>query len=282
MYQIDDPRLWDYIKSDLPSIDLTNELLQIDKIGSLEIVCREEAILCATEEASRIAQLLQCQTKFFLPSRTPVQAETVVIRIEGSFANLHKAWRLIQGLLEYSSGMATYTAAMVSQIHTTNPDCQLLTTRKSFPFAKEICIKSIMCGGAYPHRLGLSESILLFGHHKKGFSHKEDFLAAVTRMQRLSVEKKVIIESGNYQEAIDLIDRQVDGVQLERFSFPELEKIVQFRNHRSARTVLLATGGIHRDNAGQFAATGVDAIVSGAPYHKSGVTDMGSRLEIFP
>ena len=68
-------------------------------------------------------------------------------------------------ILEYSSGIATRTKKMVDKAKLVNPHVAVLATRKSFPGTKELSIKSIIAGGAFPHRLGLSETILIFKQH---------------------------------------------------------------------------------------------------------------------
>lgn len=283
MMLIDDLTLREYIRSDLPYLDLGNEYLQkytdTNREARLIIFTREDLTLCAAEEAVRIAEILQCKKSYFLPSGSAVLSGDTVLQLQGSFENLHKAWRLIQSLLEFSSKMASYTAAMVKEVKSANPNCELLTTRKSFPFAKEICIKSIRCGGAFPHRLGLSESILLFENHRKAFAKSEDFYNALLEMKKEISEKRVIVETGIRAEAKQLMDFGVDGLQLERLHPEDIKELVDYRNEHTPATVLMATGGIRLENVRDYAATGVDAIVTGAPY-QSGAADMGSRLEM--
>ena len=64
---------------------------------------------------------------------------------------------------------------MKKEIDEVNSNCELLGTRKNFPFAKKFCIKSIMSGGAMPHRLGLSETVLFFPNHRVVYEDKHDF-----------------------------------------------------------------------------------------------------------
>ena len=45
------------------------------------------------------------------------------------------------------------------------PKVAVLTTRKGFPGTKALAIKSVLAGGGYPHRLGISETVLIFKQH---------------------------------------------------------------------------------------------------------------------
>lgn len=65
---------------------------------------------------------------------------------------------------------------MVKAARSVNPDVAVVTTRKSFPGAKRIAIKAIIAGGALPHRLGLSETILPFKQHTAFLGGLGEFL----------------------------------------------------------------------------------------------------------
>lgn len=163
MNTISDNELLEYIKEDLPYFDLTTHLQQsVNKKARLEIFTREDIVVSCSEEAARIAQLLSCEVNFFLPSKSNIKKDEVLIQIQGDYNNIHQAYKLMQVLLEYSCKIATTTYEMTKIIKKENPNCELLTTRKSFPFAKRFCINSILNGGGMPHRLGLSETILFF------------------------------------------------------------------------------------------------------------------------
>lgn len=279
MYRIDDIKLTEYIKSDVPYLDLTSEYLEVDKTASLTLFSRESLTLCGSEEAKRIAELLDCKVVLYRPSKSSVEKGESFFQMEGSFSDIHRAWRLIQNLFEYGSGIATYAAGMLGSIKAENPNCELYTTRKTFPFAKEISVKAIRCGGAFPHRLGLSETILIFDNHKQAFSSKEEYYNALRTLQLRSLEKKLTVEADSTEEAKELIDFGVDALQLDKLTPEQLKEIVAYKNQKNPGIKILAAGGIRQENAAVFAATGVDAIVSGAPY-QSRAADIGSTMQV--
>ena len=81
---------------------------------------------------------------------------------------------------------------MKEKIDKVNPNCELLTTRKTFPFSKRFCIKAATCGGAMPHRLGLSETILFFDGHRIIYKNNEEFYEAIKNIKNKTSEKSVI------------------------------------------------------------------------------------------
>ena len=62
---------------------------------------------------------------------------------------------------DIASGIATRTSQIVKKAKAVNPSVVVVTTRKAFPGTKKVAIKAIIAGGALPHRLGLSETILV-------------------------------------------------------------------------------------------------------------------------
>ena len=147
MVYISDDNLERFIKEDVPYIDLTTIMLGIaGKNGRISFVCRDPAVICGTEEALRIMGKLNLNPLFHLPSGSAVKPGTVILEAEGRAENLHLAWKPAQNILEYLSGIATRTAAILARAREGNPNIQLLSTRKVFPGTKELAIKAVIAG----------------------------------------------------------------------------------------------------------------------------------------
>ncbi|WP_458700123.1 ModD protein [Sulfurospirillum sp. 1307] len=280
MFNLDDIELMNFIKEDVPYIDLTTYLQGAkNKRAKLQIFTREDIVVSCTEEAKRVAELLKCEVVFALNSGDKAKNGEVLLEFVGNYEDIHKAWRSTQLILEYSSAIATYANKMKEQIEAVNPHCELLGTRKNFPFTKRFCIKSIMSGGAMPHRLGLSETVLFFPHHRIVYKNNEEFFEALKDIKKRIPEKKLIVESETYEEAIELIKVGVDVLQMDKVSIETLEKIINYINKNSLHVKVLAAGGINKDNAKEFAKTGISGIVTSAMYF-CGMINLGTKMKI--
>ncbi len=280
MFKLNDNELLEYINEDVPYLDLTTTLQDApNKNAKMEIFTREDVIVSCSEESARVAELLGCKVEFVLPSKSKAKAGDTLMSFSGSYENIQSAWRATQLLLEYSCKIATYAHNMKSQIDEVNSRCELLVTRKHFPFAKKFCIKSIMCGGAMPHRLGLGETVLLFAHHRKIYRDDTEFYDAIKDIKGRAVEKKIIVEPQNIDDAIILMEHGVDVLQVDKSSIENLKMIISHRNKNHPNVKILAAGGVNINNAKDFAQAGVDGIVTSSVYF-CGMADMGSRLEI--
>ncbi len=280
MFKLNDNELLEYINEDVPYLDLTTTLQDApNKNAKMEIFTREDVIVSCSEESARVAELLGCKVEFVLPSKSKAKAGDTLMSFSGSYENIQSAWRATQLLLEYSCKIATYAHNMKSKIDEVNSRCELLVTRKHFPFAKKFCIKSIMCGGAMPHRLGLGETVLFFAHHRKIYRDDTEFYDAIKDIKGRAVEKKIIVEPQNIDDAIILMEHGVDVLQVDKSSIENLKMIISHRNKNHPNVKILAAGGVNINNAKDFAQAGVDGIVTSSVYF-CGMADMGSRLEI--
>ena len=112
-----------------------------------------------------IPQIARGVRKGLRPMSDRIAAGTVFLEGRGPAAGIHLAWKVSQTLVEYASGIATRTRRIVEAARAEAPDIAVACTRKNFPGTKEISVKAVLAGGAQMHRLGLSETLLVFPEH---------------------------------------------------------------------------------------------------------------------
>jgi len=277
MTRLSDNELWAYIREDLPYFDLTTHLLEASSRNALlSIVTRHRVVAACTEEAARIAELLGCSVHYKVASGTVVEEEGLLLELQGSGEALHQAWKLCQILLEYACGMATYAAEMLQHARSVNPHCEILVTRKSVPFSKRFSMRALLSGGVLPHRLGLSESVLIFGHHRALYPDEAAFEAAVPLIKKRCIEKKLVVESETLEDAKRMLMLGADVIQMDK-SVPEtLAALVAYKREHHPHATIIAAGGINRENVIQYVQTGVEAVATSSAY-QAGMADLTSR-----
>src|SRR5690242_9312008 len=182
-FSLPDALLDQLLQDDTPYGDATTWGLGIgDAPGRLVFRARHAQVACCTEEAARMGELrrLQCDGEV-VASGTPVAAGTVLLELSGRAADLHAVWKPAQTLMEYAAGIASATAELVAAARRGNPQVAIACTRKNIPGAKAMSVKAILAGGAVPHRLGLSETLLVFAEHR-AFLGSEAPLDTVARL----------------------------------------------------------------------------------------------------
>ena len=164
MITLSDNELESLLLEDVPYGDLTTRSLGIDEQRArITFATRERPLVAScTEEAVRLCGLYGLEIDGYVKSGTLVPPKSVFLEARGDAGNIHRIWKSVQNLLDYAGGIATYTREAVLLAHSINPDIVVATTRKTTPFTKKIAIKAVESGGGVAHRLGLSESILIF------------------------------------------------------------------------------------------------------------------------
>ncbi|MGI6120610.1 MAG: ModD protein [Desulfosporosinus sp.] len=267
-----------WIKEDVPYLDLTSFILDISgKKGKIEFNCREDAVVCGTEEVIRIFDKLKIKLLRYLPSGSKVGPQTSIIEGEGNAEDLYQAWKVSMNILEYASGIASRTNRILNKARRVNPKINIFTTRKVFPGTKELAIKAVLAGGGLPHRLGLSETILIFKQHLNLIGGVDGLVLNLDELKAKACEKKVVVETETLEEALLLSRAGVDGLQFDKMSPPELSTVVKAIRADNHNIVLLAAGGINEANSYAYAETGVDGLVTSAVYFGKPV-DMGTRI----
>jgi molybdenum transport protein len=267
LYQLPDRDIERFIEEDLPYGDLTTSLLGIGaRQGKIIFTSRETTTLCCTEEAARILERCGASVTCMIASGITVESGVPLLSAAGSAGSLHAGWKAALNLLEYASGIATRTSTIISRVKAINPDIKVVTTRKSFPGTKKIAIKAIMAGGALPHRLGLSESILLFPQHMAFLDGSDRLPEIIASLKAESPEQKIIAEAENSTEALLLAKSEVDIVQIDKFPPEELRSLVHQLRTQFPGIKISAAGGINAENAALYAATGVDILVLSSVY----------------
>jgi len=278
LYCLPDSEIERFVEEDVPYGDLTTSLLGIgEQRGEILFTTRDETTICCTEEAGRVLQKCGARTSFLSPSGSHLQAGVEFLKAEGSARALHAGWKVALNLLEYASGIATRTSRIIQTAKRVNPAAVVVTTRKSFPGTKKVAIKAITAGGAQPHRLGLSETILVFKQHTAFLGGLDAFLATVGELRARAAEKVVMVEAENEDEALRVARAGVPVIQIDKMPIPDLGQVVKRIREINPAAKVSAAGGINEANVAEYAATGVDIIVLSSVYFGR-PADIGVRI----
>lgn len=266
-----------FILEDLPLHDETTRAIGLpDQPGELSYVARQSGVVAGLRPCAQMARTLGLTVVSALGDGTPVEAGQVVLRLRGPAHALHVAWRQGMTLIEYLSGIASVTAAMLRQARAVNPGIQVAATRKAFPGARRLQQYAVLCGGGMVHRAGLSESILVFAQHRH-FLPDVPLAEIVRRARAASPEKFVLIEADGAADALAAVEAGADGVQLDKMGPKELAELVPRLRALRAHLTINAAGGIRPDNAAAYAQTGVDILVTSHLY-TAAPADYGARM----
>ncbi|CAO3414951.1 ModD protein [Azospirillum doebereinerae] len=261
MIVLPDSALDALLAQDVPYGDLTTDSLGLaGRPATMRFAARAAMVLAGTEEAARLIEKAGGRLTQVLPSGTSVEAGTVFLESEGPADALHRAWKVAQTLTEYASGIATRARRIVDAA----PGVTVACTRKSFPGAKDLSVKAVLAGGAVMHRMGLSETLLIFPEHRAFLSGRPE--AWIAELRRKAPEKKIVVEAGSVAEAVALAEAGADVIQLEKLPPDAARAVIEATRHLTPAPVVAPAGGVTEANAAAYAAAGCRLLVTSAPF----------------
>lgn len=265
MYFIPDAFLDSLLSEDIPYGDATAALLGLEKCqGNIYCFPKADTVVSGISLAARLFTRAGLTVKVLAKDGDFVVSKTPVLSASGSADTIHAVYKTAQNIMEYCSGISTRTRRMVEAVQATNPYCQVVTTRKHFPGTKLLSLYAVLAGGGLIHRIGLSESILIFDQHRV-FASK-DILDRIARIHRTDPERKITVEASTVSEALSFARAGANIVQCERFVCSDISTLKQKLLEHQLPTLISAAGGINVDNAEQYAAAGADFLVTSWPY----------------
>lgn len=281
MMYFSDAELDSFIEEDVPYDDLTTLVLGIGACpGKITYETRSDTVICGTEEAARMFVKLGVKPGRIVLSGAFIAAGEVFLEGFGSADALHTAWKACGRLLESTCGVATRTRQFVELAKKANPDIVVATTRKSFPGTKKLVSKAIVAGGAVHHRLGLSETVLVFDEHIRFLGGLDMFVERIPGIKKSMPEKKLVVEAHDLATAGRLIASGVDVVQCDKFSPDALRETVSIARASGNTVLIAAAGNVTLENIEIIAGTGVDFVVTSALYSGK-PSDIGVKLMLY-
>ena len=262
-YTLPDSFLDNLLHDDTPCGDATSFALGIaGQSARLHCRARYDMVLCGSEEALRMGQLrgLRAVTSW-RASGDRLQAGDDILCLEGEAGAIHSVWKTAQTLMEYLSGIATATAQIVTAARQGNPGASVVCTRKNFPGTKAASLKAVLCAGASPHRLNLSETLLVFAEHRAFFPDAAPG-ELIARLRLRWPERSVVVEVADEDEACTWAAAGADILQLEKMPVDAVERL----HRRLPGTRIAAAGGVNAANAEAYARAGAGILVTSAPY----------------
>jgi molybdenum transport protein len=254
------------LADDVPYGDLTTDALGIGAApGSMAFAVRDKMVLALAEDAAAIIELTGCRVELLAQSGTVLDPGSPILMAHGPASALLRSWKVAQTLIEIWSGVATEARAIVDAATAVAPHIAVACTRKNVPGTKRFAVAAVKAGGAVMHRLGLSETVLVFPEHR-AFLGGQSLAGSVKRLRRGAPEKRLVIEVSTLEAAVEAAAAGFDVIQAEKFAPAEIGALVARMASMGSRPIVAAAGGINPGNVAAYAQAGADVIVTSAPY----------------
>ncbi len=264
------------LQEDIGSGDITTDnLVKPDIKGHGKIIAKEQLVIAGLDIACRVFERLDPQIVYkpLFIDGDRVENGEVVVEIEGKLCGLLVGERTALNFLQRLSGIATYVRSYVDMLG--DRDVRLVDTRKTVPGWRVLEKYAVRVGGAYNHRMGLYDGVLIKDNH---ISVCGGINKAVDNIRNsVSHFMKIEVEVSDLDGVREAIDSGVDIIMLDNMDIKQIKEAVEFIN---GKALVEVSGGITIDNLNHLADVGVDIISSGALTHHAQSVDLSMRIDV--
>ncbi|SQB91633.1 nicotinate-nucleotide diphosphorylase [Clostridium tetanomorphum] len=142
----------------------TNSIIKKNSTCYVDLIVKEDGFISGLEVFRRVFTLLgDVNIQFYTEDGDIVKNSQVIGIIKGNTRNVLTGERIALNLLQRMSGITTITRSFVKELEGTK--VKLLDTRKTTPNLRIIEKYAVKLGGAFNHRLNLSDGVLIKDNH---------------------------------------------------------------------------------------------------------------------
>ena len=264
-----DPLILSALKEDITSEDVsTNSVMPHPQAGEVDLICKEDGIICGLQVFERTFTLLDENTKveFFAKDGDEVKKGDLMAKVYGDIRTLLCGERTALNYLQRMSGIATYTHSVAALLKGTKT--KLLDTRKTTPNNRIFEKYSVRIGGGNNHRYNLSDGVMLKDNHigaAGGVKKAKEYAPFV---------RKIEVEVENLDMVREAVEAGADIIMLDNMKHEDMEEAMKIIDGKAEVEV---SGNVTKENIARLTDLGVDYISSGALTHSEPILDISLK-----
>ncbi len=247
--------------------------------GTGKVLFKQDGVLAGASLAKSIFHRVDPELKVtaFAQDGDLISKGTVVMECSGSVRSLLRAERTMLNFMQRLSGTATMARVAMQAVQPY--PVKILDTRKTTPGLRLLEKWAVKTGGAFNHRKGLYDMIMLKDNHIDCSGGIETAIRLANRYNEETGKNLPIeVETRNLDEVEQVLKcGGVQRIMLDNFDTRTLAEAVKLI---AGRFETEASGGITLDNIKEYAATGVDFISLGMLTHSVKSIDISFKISL--
>ena len=239
-----DPFILSALKEDITSEDVsTNSVMPHPQAGEVDLICKQDGIICGLQVFERVFTLLDADTKveFYVKDGDRVANKQLIGKVYGDIRVLLCGERTALNYLQRMSGIATYTSQVAALLEGTG--IKLLDTRKTTPNNRIFEKYSVRVGGGNNHRYNLSDGVLLKDNHIGAAGGVKEAIA-MAKVYAPFV-RKIEVEVESFDMVKDAVEAGADIIMLDNMSTELLKQCIDYIDGRAEIEV---SGNVTKEN----------------------------------
>lgn len=268
-----DPLILGALKEDITSEDVsTNSVMPEPKLGEVDLICKEDGIICGLQVFSRTFQLLDDSTnvELYVKDGDKVKKGQALAKVTGDIRVLLCGERTALNYLQRMSGIASYTHSVATLLEGTG--IKLLDTRKTTPNNRIFEKYAVRVGGGNNHRYNLTDGVLLKDNHigaaggvKEAISMAKEYAPFV---------RKIEVEVETLDMVREAVEAGADIIMLDNMDHDTMKEALKIIDGRAQVEV---SGNMTAENLEKLSGLAVDFVSSGALTHSAPIMDISLK-----
>ena len=268
-----DPWILSALKEDITSEDVsTNSVMPHPQAGEVDLICKEDGIICGLQVFERVFTLLDEKTtvEFLVQDGAEVHKGQLMAKVHGDIRTLLCGERTALNYLQRMSGIATYTHSVAELLKGTG--IKLLDTRKTTPNNRIFEKYAVRIGCGNNHRYNLSDGVLLKDNHIGAEGGVKEAIAAAK--EYAPFVRKIEVEVENLDMVKEAVEAGADIIMLDNMDTDALKEAIAYIDGRAEIEV---SGNVTKENIARLTGLGVDYVSSGALTHSAPILDISLK-----
>ena len=268
-----DPLILSALSEDINNEDVsTNSVMPENVVGQVDLICKEDGIICGLSVFERVFYLLDSTTTFdvWVKDGEAVKAGQHLGTVRGDIRVLLSGKRTSLNYLQRMSGIATYTHEMAELLKDT--PITLLDSRKTTPNNRIFEKYTVKVGGGKNHRYNLSDGVLLKDNHIGAAGGvKEAVLAAKNYAPSV---RKIEIEVETIEMVKEAVEAGADIIMLDNMDHDTMKEAVTVVNGKAEIEI---SGNVTKENLASYIDLNVQYVSSRAITHSAKILDLSLK-----
>jgi len=267
-----------FIEEDAPYGDLTSAAIIPDITCDAVIRAEQGGTIAGLDEVVLLFSHFGVSVKHRMIDGNTVCKNDVLLLLNGNAKKILLIERTALNIIGRMSGIATQTRKLSDIVSSVNPLCRIAATRKTCPGFHILDKKAVMIGGGDPHRMNLSDGILIKDNHLALIPLE----IAVAAAKKISIYKKIEVEAETTENALLAAKSGADIIMLDNMTPTQISLTIKElkREGLRERVIIELSGGIDESSLARYAELEVDVISMGVLTHS--VRNFSVNLEIIP
>ena len=268
-----DPLILGALKEDITSEDVsTNSVMPTEKQGEVDLICKQDGVICGLQIFSRVFELLDEKTKIelYVEDGDTVKKGQLMAKVYGDIRVLLCGERTALNYLQRMSGIATYTSEVNALLKGTKT--KLVDTRKTTPNNRIFEKYAVRVGGASNHRYNLTDGVLLKDNHIGAAGSVTKAIEAARAYAPFV--RKIEVEVETLDMVKEAVAAGADIIMLDNMDHETLKEAMAIIDGKAEVEV---SGNVTKENIARLTDLGVDIISSGALTHSAPILDISLK-----